>query len=102
MYQSVSIISYESIQQQFNLLGLDCNTISYKSFKKVNKNQSKEALGKFFDRLYSKRNCIAHQSSRSHLDATIESISPEFVSNAIVTTNNVVTAIVEEIELKNH
>ena len=101
MYRSVSIISYESIQQQFNLLGLDCKTISYKSFKKDNKNQSKEALRKFFDCLYSKRNCIAHQSSRSHLDATIKSFSPEFLSEAIATTKKVVTVIVEEIELKN-
>lgn len=101
MYQSVSIISYKSIQQQFKLLGLDCKTISYKSFKKSNKNQSVEALKKFFDCLYSKRNCIAHQSSRSHLDAKIKSFSPEFLSEAIATTKKVVTAIEEEIELKN-
>lgn len=102
MYQSVSIISYESIQKQFSLLGIDCKKVACKCFKKDNKNQSKVALGQFFDCLYSKRNCIAHQSSRSHLDATIKSFSPEFLSEAIVTTTNVVKTIVEEIEHKNH
>ena len=101
MYQSVSIISYESIHQQFKLLGLESMKIFHKCFPKDNKDKSKKAFNEFFDCLYSKRNCIAHQSSRSHLDATIKSFSPEFLSEAIATTKKVVTAIVEEIELKN-
>lgn len=101
MYQSVFIISYESIQQQFKLLGLESMKIFHKCFPKDNKDKSKKAFNEFFDCLYSKRNCIAHQSSRSHLDATIKSFSPEFSSEAIATTKKVVTAIVEEIELKN-
>lgn len=100
-YQSKSILSFKSIQIQFNLLGLDCRKISHKCFPKDNKDKSEKAFNEFFDCLYSKRNCIAHQSNRSHLDATIESISLDFVSNAIDTTKKVVTAIVEEIELKN-
>ena len=97
-YETVSMLSYESVSNQCKLLGLDFGKTAKECFPNKIREKSIEDLKSFFNNLYSMRNCIAHQSSRSHIDATIQDITVEFVNNSFDTLKNIVKNIIEQIE----
>lgn len=102
-YKSVTIMSFSSVKDHLNLLGLDLDEIANKVFyvrgaqEKPN-DQFKNRLDKLFDI----RNIMAHQSGRRHADAQLENITAEMVESSIDIIEKIVLAIHEQAKFQNN
>lgn len=102
-YKSVTIMSFSSVKDHLNLLGLDLDEFANKVFyvrgaqEKPN-DQFKNRLDKLFDI----RNIIAHQSDRRHADAQLENITAEMVESSIDIIEKIVLAIHEQAKFQNN
>lgn len=102
-YKSVTIMSFSSVKDHLNLLGLDLDEFANKVFyvrgaqEKPN-DQFKNRLDKLFDI----RNIIAHQSGRRHADAQLENITAEMVESSIDIIEKIVLAIHEQAKFQNN
>lgn len=88
-------LSYESIRDQLNMIGIQFNRAMEKAFPGENQEKSirfgKETIAKLFLR----RNQIAHQNDRSHASAEQTDISKEFVEDYIAKIEAIVGAVQE-------
>lgn len=96
-YSRITMVSFDSVRDQLNLLGIDIIDVANGAFYKRNgtektKNKFKRRLNELFDR----RNLIAHQTDRKHINAQVENISEEIVINFI----NDIEAIVKAIDME--
>lgn len=102
-YKSVTIMSFSSVKDHLNLLGLDLDEIANKVFyirgaQEKPKDQFKNRLDKLFDI----RNIMAHQSGRRHADAQLENITVEMVESSIDIIEKIVLAIHEQAKFQNN
>lgn len=101
LYRTVTMVSYESVKDQFNLLGIDLSEVAYKSFYQRGSHvKPKDKLRKCLEDLYNRRNFIAHQADRTHTDAQIKDITKEMVEGYISDIQKIVKSIDEEINTK--
>lgn len=79
-YAKETMVSFESIKDQMNLLGIKIQDIADKAF--YEQGSSEPTIMKMknvVNALYKRRNIIAHQSNRGHEDATYYPISKDQV-----------------------
>lgn len=95
-YAKETMVSFESIKDQMNLLGIKIQDIADKAF--YEQGSSEPTIMKMknvVNALYKRRNIIAHQSNRGHEDATYYPISKDQVDKFIIDIEKIVNAIHE-------
>ncbi len=93
-YKEITLVSYESVKDQMNLLGLDlqkvADTVFYERDTVI---KTKYKLREVLEMLYCRRNVIAHQSGRRHSDAQREKITKSMVGKFIEDIEKIVREI---------
>ena len=96
-YRAITMVSYESVKDQLNLLGIDLASIADGAF--YQRGGTENTKGKFkrrLNELFNRRNIIAHQSDRAHTDAQVKSITKEIVQEFICDVEKIVESIDKE------
>ena len=87
-------LSYESMKDQLNMLGLPFNEVMERAFPKPIDKTTEYREGKTIVReLYDRRNQIAHQLDKNHYDGTREPITEDYVKQCINDVNAIVNSI---------
>lgn len=93
-YAKAPLMSFESINAQFNLIGIKKNDVANTAFYVAGSNEKTlPQLKKALEDLFERRNAIAHQSDRYHHDATRKDIDKAYVVQAIENIRKIVGAI---------
>lgn len=83
-YREITLVSYQSVKDQMNLLGLNLQEIADAVYyERDSAVKTKYRLEKCLKELYHRRNIIAHQSGRRHSDAQREEITKDMVERDI-------------------
>lgn len=94
LYSSVTMISYDSVKDQINLLGFEIDVIADKAFYQQDATEkTKDKLKRILNTLFARRNVIAHQYDRNHYNAEVNEISEEVVENLIDNVVKIVNSI---------
>lgn len=100
-YERITLVSYESVKDQMNLLGLDLQEIADEAFYEQGSSvRTKDKLKCRLSGLFLKRNIIAHQSGRRHADAQREEITEEIVKDYIQDVLKIVAAMQKQAKTK--
>lgn len=100
-YCVITMVSYESVKDQFNLLGIDLGRVADRAFyKRGGIEGTKNKLKRRLNELFTRRNIIAHQADRAHTDAQVINITKEIVQEFICDVEKIVNSIDAEIREK--
>lgn len=100
-YRAITMVSYESVKDQFNLLGINLTRVADKAFyQRGGTEKTKDKLKRRLNGLFIRRNIIAHQTDRTHTDAQVNNITKEIVQNFIHDIEKIVKAIDLEVREK--
>lgn len=89
------------MSQQLNLIGIGFVPTMVKAFPRQKDEQSKKDGKKIVEKLFKRRNEIAHQNDRSHASAQQTEITKEFVEDYITKVETIVNAMQAIIEEKD-
>lgn len=96
-YEKITMVSFESVKEQINLLGMDIKSIADRAFHTIGSTEkTHKKLKRRLNELSRRRNIIAHQSDREHSDAQINNISEEVVKQFLIDIEKTVNAIYHE------
>lgn len=96
-YRKITMVSYESVKEQLNLLGISIENVANAAFyQQGSSEKTKDKLKRRLNELFNRRNIIAHQSDRSHEDAQTKVITKNIVEDFIRDIEKVVIAISDE------
>ncbi len=99
-YQTITMVSYESVKEQFNLLGIDLKAVADKAFYQIGGTErTKDKMKRRLNELFYRRNIIAHQTDRAHTDAQVKKITKDIVQSFICDIEKIVNSI--DIEIRN-
>lgn len=97
-YQTITMVSYDSVKEQLKLLGINLSSVADKAFyQRGSTEKTKDKLKRRLNELFSRRNIIAHQTDRAHTDAQVKNITKEIVQNFISDIEKIVISIDEEV-----
>lgn len=97
-YAGKTLVSFEAVKDQINLLGLDLQEIADNAFyEKDSIEKTKDKIKRRLNQLYARRNLIAHQCDRRHEDAQINEISREIIQEFLKDIELIVNAICKEV-----
>lgn len=92
------MVSYESVKDQLNLLGIDLKNVADRAFyNRGEREKTRDKLRRRLNELFSRRNIIAHQSDRAHTDAQVKNITKEIVQDFMDDIQRIVNSINEEV-----
>ncbi len=100
-FSTITIVSYENVKDQMNLLGLSMQLLADDVFYDIN--SSEKTIDKLKNRLnglFHRRNIIAHQADRKHANAEMYDIERETVEGYISDVNKIIDAISDQIAKK--
>lgn len=93
-YRKVTMMSWNSIKNQIELIGLDIDKIAEVTFPEIESEDERiDNLEKKIMDLYKRRNFIAHQFDRKHNNAKRQDISKSEVINFISDVRKIVYAV---------
>lgn len=97
-YKAITMVSYESVKNQLNLLGIDLKKVADRAFyNRGEREKTRVKLRRRLNELFSRRNIIAHQSDRAHADAQVKNITKEIVQDFMDDIQRIVNSINEEV-----
>jgi hypothetical protein len=100
-YQNITMVSYESVKDQLNLLSISLKDVADKAFyKRGEKEKTTDKLKRRLNELFNRRNQIAHQTDRNHANAKLKDITKDIVEEFIADIEKIVNAIREVVEAK--
>ncbi len=100
-FSTATIVSYESVKDQMNLLGLNMQSIADEVFYDINSREKTiDKLKNRLNGLFNRRNLIAHQLDRNHSNAEKLDIDRSLVEEFINDVNRIVEAISKQISEK--
>lgn len=100
-YQVITMVSFDSVKDQFNLLGIDMSAVADGAFyQRDGEEKTKYKLKRRLNELFSRRNIIAHQTDRQHSDAQVLSIEKGIVQDYISDIEKIVKSIDKEVREK--
>lgn len=100
-YETVTMVSFESVKAQLNLLGIDLAKVANQAFYEKNGvEKTRDRMKRCLNELFYRRNIIAHQTDRAHTDARRYPITKEIVQRFIRDVGKIVEAIHIEVEKK--
>lgn len=86
-------LSYESMRDQLNLIGIPFNQAMEKAFPSRNEQEAIRMGKETIVMLFQRRNKIVHQNDRSHASAEQTDITKDFVEDYISKIESIVNAI---------
>lgn len=90
------------VKEQCSLIGINFNQIADEAFHIIGGTEKPiSKIKKTLDKLFYRRNTIAHQSDRYHENGAKLEIDKDIVSRFIIDIEKIVSAIHKSIELKN-
>lgn len=90
-YREITLVSYQSVKDQMNLLGFNLQEVADAVFYERDSSvKTKDKLERCLKTLYYRRNMIAHQSGRRHSDAQREMITKDMVEQYICDIEKIV------------
>lgn len=90
-YREITLVSYQSVKDQMNLLGFNLQEVADAVFYERDSSvKTKDKLERCLKNLYHRRNMIAHQSGRRHSDAQREVITKNMVEQYICDIEKIV------------
>lgn len=93
-YRAITMVSYESVRDQLNLLGINSAAVADRAFYQINGSEkTKDKMQRRLNELFGRRNIIAHQTDREHADAQVKTITKEVVQSFISDVEKIVKAI---------
>lgn len=93
-YRAITMVSYESVKDQLNLLGIALAKVADGAFyQRGGTEDTKDKLKRRLNELFDRRNIIAHQSDRAHTDAQVNIIKKGIVQDFIYDIKKIVKAI---------
>lgn len=93
-YRAITMVSYESVKDQLNLLGIKSELVAERAFyQRGGTEKTKDKLKRRLNELFGRRNIIAHQTDRAHADAQVNTITKEIVQNFICDIEKIVDSI---------
>ena len=93
-YASTTMVSFESLKDQLNLIGLEWKKVANECFyEKDSTTKPEDKLKYTINALYKRRNIVAHQSSRKHENAEHYEITKEMVTEFINNIKKIVDSI---------
>lgn len=100
-YQTITMVSFESVKKQFQLLGIDLMAVADGAFyQRGGTEKTRDKLKRRLNELFGRRNIIAHQTDRGHIDAQVKNITKEIVQNYICDIEKIVGSIDAEVRRK--
>ena len=100
-YQVITMVSFDSVKDQFNLLGIDLAAVADGAFyQRDGEEKTKDKLKRRLNELFNRRNIIAHQTDWKHTNAQIMSIEEGIVQDYISDIEKIVKSIDTEIRKK--
>ena len=100
-FSTVTIVSYDSVKDQMNLLGLNMQSIADEVFYDINSREKTiDKLKNRLNGLFNRRNLIAHQLDRKHSNAEKLDIDRNLVEEFIDDVNRIVEAILKNKGMK--
>ena len=100
-YSKDTFVSFDSVKSQMNLLGLDIRAIADRVYYDLQSDEKTiDKLKRRLNQLYTRRNLIAHQSDRRHVDAQLNDISKEIVQEFVSEITDIVNAICDEVVVR--
>ena len=97
-YKAITMVSYESVKDQLNLLEIDLKKVADRAFyNRGEREKTRVKLRRRLNELFSRRNIIAHQSDRAHADAQVKNITKEIVQDFMDDIQRIVNSINEEV-----
>lgn len=95
-------LSFESMKDQMNLLGLNFGPLLDGAFPKPGDPNTPHRTGKkIISELFDRRNQIAHQGDRAHANAERNDITKEYVDQCLAEIKTLVAAIQSAVEKKD-
>ncbi len=99
-YRKLTMVSYDSVKDQLNLLGINPASVADRVFyQRGGTEKTGVKLKRRLEELYLRRNVIAHQTDRAHTDAQPNSITKGIVQDFISDVEKIVSAI--DVETRN-
>ncbi len=96
-YREITMVSYESVKAQLNLLGIKLTSVADGAFYQRDETENtKDKLKRRLNELFDRRNIIAHQSDREHTDAQVNIITKAIVKGFICDIEKIVRSIYNE------
>ena len=93
-YRAITMVSFESVRDQFSLLGISLPDVADSAFYQIGETEkTRDKLRRRLNELFGRRNIIAHQTDRAHADARIKMITKEIVQDFINDVEKIVGAI---------
>lgn len=93
-YRTMTMVSYDSVRDQLNLLGINLSHVADRAFyQRGGTEKTKNKLKRRLDELFTRRNIIAHQTDRAHTDAQVKNITKWIVQNFICDIEKIVRSI---------
>ena len=93
-YRAITMVSYESVKDQLNLLGINLAPVADGAFyQRGGTENTKDKFKRRLNELFGRRNIIAHQSDRAHTDAQVNIITKEIVQNFMCDIEKIVRSI---------
>lgn len=100
-YQTITMVSYDSVREQLKLLGIELEFIADRAFYRNGETEkTRDRMKRRLNELFTRRNIIAHQTDRAHTDAQVKQITKEIVHNFIDDIEKIVKAIDTEARSK--
>ncbi|MCI8484818.1 MAG: hypothetical protein HFH41_10845 [Lachnospiraceae bacterium] len=100
-YRAITMVSYESVTDQFRLLGINLSNVAERAFyQRGGTEKTKDKFKRRLNELFTRRNIIAHQTDRAHTDARVKDITKEIVQSFIDDVEKIVNAIDTEVRNK--
>lgn len=101
-YERIPFMSYDDVNKQLRLIGIKIKDVEDAAFHEIGSSiPTKTKYKNAINNLYHRRNAIAHQSDRSHINNTKNSIEKNTVVEYITGIRKIVDAIHSIIENKN-
>lgn len=93
-YRAITMVSYASVKDQLNLLGINLAPVADGAFyQRGGTENTKNKFKRRLNELFGRRNIIAHQSDRTHTDAQVNIITKEIVQNFICDIEKIVRSM---------
>lgn len=101
-YANDTFMDFNSVRSQLNLININIHDIADDAFYEEGSAQkTNDKLKQFLNKLFHRRNAIAHQSDRRHQDGVKQEINKDEVELYIDYVEKIVTSIQNKIKNKN-
>lgn len=90
----VVFLSFESIKEQLNSMGIPFIEVMHRVFLGENENASMKIAKQFIGELFQRRNAIAHQNDRDHASAQQNDIDVSYVKECVNTVKKIADEII--------